>query len=174
MKVGENFRCLGEIEPFNRDLVEIGDNCLLGGQSKIILHGPIRPYKKNNKVIFEDLTWIGFRVLILPGTKLGRATLVGANSVVFGDIPPYSIVAGNPCKVIRKRSGEELLRFYVIRILMDKVLGTVHPDWSLLTMEHIKYALGHNTDSPYDPNLDLDNMTVKDVLVHFSAQGVVA
>jgi len=164
MKVGRNFRQLGDIEPFNRDWVEIGDHCLLGGQSKIILHGPIRPYRDDPRVIFEDLTWTGFRVLILPGTKIGRASLVGANSLVCGEFPPYSIIAGNPAKVIRKRDGIELLRFFVIRILMDKVLGTLEPDWSLLKMAHIKWVFGHGTDQPFDPSLDLDNMTVQEVL----------
>ena len=114
--------------------------------------------------MFEDLTWIGFRVLILPGTRIGRASLIGAASVVFGDIPPYSIAVGNPVKVIKRREPYELLRWYTIRIKMDAVLGTVEPDFSLLTMQDVKYLFGHGTESPYDPSLDLDNMTVQDVL----------
>ena len=167
MKVGKNFRNLGNIEPWNQDWVEIGDHCLLGGESKIILHGPIRPYKENNKVIIGDLSWTGFRCLILPGTKIGRCCLVGATSLVFGDFPSYSIIAGNPAKAIRRRDGYELLRFFVIRILQDKVLGVDEPDWSRLKMNHIKYVFGYGSDDPFDPDLDLDNMTVEEVLDHY-------
>lgn len=167
MKIGKNFQNWGQIEKWNPECVEIGDNCLLGHESRIVLHGPILPYKENNKVIFGDLSWVGFRSTILMGTKLGRGCLVGTNVVTNKEYPPYSIIVGNPGKVLRKRDGEEFLAFYVIRILMNAVLGTVHPDWSLLTMEHVKYALGHNTSEPYDKNLDLDSMTTDDVFKHF-------
>ena len=50
---------------------------------------------------------------------------------------------------------------------MKKVLGTIQPDWNLLTMDHIKYALGHNTPEPYDTSLDLDSMNVDDILSMF-------
>jgi len=170
MKIGKNFKCLGTIEPFNRHFVEIGDNVLLGGQSKIVLHGPIRPYRENNKIILEDLVWVGFRCLILPGTKIGRASLVGLNSVVVNDHPPYSIIAGSPAKAIKKREIGEILNFYVIRILMDGTLGVTKAKWPLLTMDHIKYALGHKTATPYDENLDLDNMTVKEILEKYATK----
>jgi len=167
MKIGKNFENLGEIERWNRQYVTIGDNCLLGTESKIVLHGPILPYKDNKSVILGDLTWIGFRSTVLMGTKLGRACLVGTNTVVRGEYPAYSIIAGVPGAVTRKRDIEELLRFYVIRILMKKVLGTIQPNWNLLTMDHIKYALGHNTSEPYDTSLDLDSMNVDDILNMF-------
>lgn len=167
MKIGKNFENLGEIERWNQQYVTIGDNCLLGTESKIILHGPVLPYKDNKSVILGDLTWVGFRSTILMGTKLGRACLIGTGTVVRGEYPAYSIIAGVPGVVTRKRDIEELLRFYVIRILMKKVLGTVQPDWNLLTMDHIKYALGYHTDEPYDTSLDLDSMNVNDILGTF-------
>lgn len=168
MKIGKNFQNHGEIERWNPQCVDIGDNCLLGTQSKIVLHGPILPYRKDNKVVLGDMTWVGFRSTILMGTKLGRGCLVGTGAVVQGHYPAYSIVAGVPAKTIRKRDAEELLRFYIIRFLMKTVLGTVQPDWSLLTMSHIKYALGHNTDEPFDSSLNLDTMSVEDVLKHYN------
>ncbi len=47
--------------------------------------------------------WIGRGACILPGVTIGEGSVVGANSVVTGDIPPYSIAAGVPAKVIKKR-----------------------------------------------------------------------
>ena len=56
-------------------------------------------------VIIEDDVWIGIRVIILPGVRIGRSSVIGAGAVVTKDVPPFSIVAGNPAKVGRKRDG---------------------------------------------------------------------
>jgi serine acetyltransferase len=51
-------------------------------------------------VIIGDDVWIGQRCLILPGTRIGDGCIVSAGSVVRGKFPPYSLIAGNPAKVI--------------------------------------------------------------------------
>jgi len=50
-----------------------------------------------------DYTWIGHNVIILPGTHIGKHSIIGAGSVVTRDVPDYAIVAGNPAKVIKLR-----------------------------------------------------------------------
>ncbi len=45
--------------------------------------------------------WIGFDVCVLPGVKIGEGSVVGARSVVASDVPPYTIAAGNPARIIR-------------------------------------------------------------------------
>lgn len=45
--------------------------------------------------------WIGFDVCVLPGVSIGEGSVVGARSVVRHDVPPFTIVAGNPARVIR-------------------------------------------------------------------------
>jgi acetyltransferase-like isoleucine patch superfamily enzyme len=45
--------------------------------------------------------WVGFDACILPGVKIGEGSIVGARSVVTEDVPPYTIVAGNPARTIR-------------------------------------------------------------------------
>lgn len=62
---------------------------------------------KNLRVIIEEDTWIGYGSVILSGVKIGRGSIVAAGSVVTSDIPEYSISAGNPCRVIKKRFSEE-------------------------------------------------------------------
>lgn len=51
-------------------------------------------------VTIEDDAWIGARAIILKGVTVGRAAIVGAGAVVTKDVPPYSIVGGNPAVVI--------------------------------------------------------------------------
>ena len=51
--------------------------------------------------------WIGFNAIILKGVTVGEGSIVGAGSVVTKDVPPYTIVAGNPARVIRSLSGSE-------------------------------------------------------------------
>lgn len=51
--------------------------------------------------------WIGFDACVLPGVTIGEGSIVGARSVVTASVPPYTIVAGNPARVIREISPEE-------------------------------------------------------------------
>lgn len=59
------------------------------------------------EIVVEDDVWIGTGAIILKGVKIGRGSVVAAGSVVTKDTPPYSIVAGNPAKVIKYRFTEE-------------------------------------------------------------------
>jgi acetyltransferase-like isoleucine patch superfamily enzyme len=45
--------------------------------------------------------WIGFEACLLPGVAVGEGAIVGARSVVAEDVPAYTVVAGNPARVIR-------------------------------------------------------------------------
>ena len=47
--------------------------------------------------------WFGINVVIAPGVTVGRGCVVGANSVVTGDLPPYHVAAGNPARILRQR-----------------------------------------------------------------------
>ncbi len=56
---------------------------------------------KCEPVIIEDEVWLGAGVIILPGVRIGRCSVIGAGSVVTKDVEPYSIYAGVPAKKIR-------------------------------------------------------------------------
>jgi len=61
-------------------------------------------------VIIENDVWIGRGVTILSGVNILNGSCIGAMSVVTKDVPPYSIVAGNPAKVLRYRFEKEIIR----------------------------------------------------------------
>ena len=53
-------------------------------------------------VVIEDDVWIGFKASIFKGVRIGRGAIVAAGSVVTKDVPPFTVVAGNPARVIRE------------------------------------------------------------------------
>ncbi|MGH9064285.1 MAG: acyltransferase [Acidimicrobiales bacterium] len=55
--------------------------------------------------VVEDDVWLGANVTVLPGRRIGQGAIVAAGAVVSRDVPPYAVVAGNPGRVIRIRSG---------------------------------------------------------------------
>ena len=63
---------------------------------------------KGDTVIGNDV-WIGQNATILPGVHIGNGAIIGANSVVGSDVDSYTVVVGNPAKVIRKRFNKELI-----------------------------------------------------------------
>lgn len=90
----------------------IGNNVTISRECMIYTHTHnIKEYKKSDnvvecsQVVIEDDVWIGARAIILPSAKtIGRGAIVGAGSVVTKQVEPFSIVAGNPAKVIGDRS----------------------------------------------------------------------
>ena len=128
-------------EMVTNPVVRIGDRCLIGRGTSIIGHltieigddvftgmnvyitdqnhgyeeldVPIGKQLPNERaVVIGKGSWIGSGSIILPGSKIGDHVVVGANSVVTGEIPSYSVAVGSPAKVIRQYDGNswELLK----------------------------------------------------------------
>ncbi|RMJ04987.1 hypothetical protein BHE90_010562 [Fusarium euwallaceae] len=90
--------------------VKIGDNCVIGPNVSIFTASlPIDPKKRQGgqgpqlgkPIIIEQDCWIGGGAMILPGRTIGKGSTVGAGSIVTKDVPPFTIVAGNPARVLR-------------------------------------------------------------------------
>ena len=58
-------------------------------------------------VIIEDNVWVGFDAVIMPGVRLGKGCIVGSKSIVTEDVPAYTIVTGNPLKIIRQLQPDD-------------------------------------------------------------------
>jgi acetyltransferase-like isoleucine patch superfamily enzyme len=102
------------------EFIQIGDDCLLG--SKIYIgdhhHGSVsnigeimnvapaqRPLADISEIIIGEKTWICDGAVILPGTRIGRCSIVGANSVVRLQEDRPALIAGVPARVIRYLDG---------------------------------------------------------------------
>ena len=113
LRIGANSQ-LGANSRIGPDVV-IGDDVVMGPDVVIMTTShafedskvPIR--RQGNlpvrRVTIGNDVWIGTRVIIMPGVRLGDGCVVGAGSVVTRDIPPMAIAAGSPARVIRKRGG---------------------------------------------------------------------
>ena len=51
--------------------------------------------------------WLGYGAMVMPGTRIGNGVIVGAGSVVRGEVPDYTVVAGNPAHVVRRRFTDD-------------------------------------------------------------------
>lgn len=59
--------------------------------------------KKSPPVVIEDDVWIGSHVIIMPGLTIKKGTIIGAGAIVTKNFPEYSIIGGNPAKLIKSR-----------------------------------------------------------------------
>lgn len=93
--------------------VVIGDNVMMGPDCIIYtrnhsfsdVNTPIRlqGFDEEKTVYIGNDVWIGGRVIILPGRKIGDGSVLGAGSVITKDVPSYAVVGGNPARVLKYR-----------------------------------------------------------------------
>ena len=92
---------------------------------------------KGDTVIGNDV-WIGQNSLILPGAKIGDGVIIGASSVVGGEIPPYSIVAGNPARLVRKRFDDEMIKLLLELKWWDKSVAEIENLGEILSSDDLQ------------------------------------
>jgi len=121
--------------PFIGDKLIIGKFCAIGRDVKFIMNGANHqlisfstypffifghgweraapnkgdlPYR-GDTIIGNDV-WIGYDSLIMPGVKIGDGAIIASRSVVVTDVPPYTVVGGNPSNPLRQRFAPETIR----------------------------------------------------------------
>jgi acetyltransferase-like isoleucine patch superfamily enzyme len=99
-----NFGCLFDGRQFR---IETGDDVSIGPEAGILTlgHDPQSSEfaLRGGDVRIGNWVWIGFRAMILPGVTIGEGAVVAAGAIVTKDVAPYTIVGGNPARVIGNR-----------------------------------------------------------------------
>ena len=124
---GEGFFANFNLTVLDTCPVTIGDNVFFGPNCTIAT--PVHPFrwqernmkKKSDGTVYDDeygkpITihsncWIASNVVITGGVTIGEGCVIGAGSVVTHDIPPNSLAAGNPCRVIREITEEDSIKY---------------------------------------------------------------
>ncbi|MFZ5571872.1 MAG: acyltransferase [Thermodesulfobacteriota bacterium] len=92
--------------------ITIGDNCMLAGNVYITdadwhgIYNRIEP-GNNEPVTLEENVWVGDSAIVCKGVTIGRNSIIGAGAVVVGDIPPNTVAAGNPARVVKDLDTRE-------------------------------------------------------------------
>lgn len=85
--------------------VKIGRHVLIAWDVNIIendYHNPGGAPPEPRPIVIEDEVWIGLRCIIVKGVRIGRGAIIAAGSVVTRDVPPFTLVGGNPAREIKK------------------------------------------------------------------------
>lgn len=98
---------------------------------------------KGDTVVGNDV-WIGQNATVMPGVHIGDGAIIGAESTVAGDVEPYTIVAGNPARLVRRRFDEELTALLLEFKWWNKSAAEIKELIPLLTssdLEHVKVEI---------------------------------
>ena len=106
--IGEDLIIIDDIEDMSTNLV-IEDRVAISPRVTLVIYAipnwsRITDFvsSKKGKIIIEKDAWIGTGAVVLPGVRIGEGAVVGANSVVRKDVPPYTVVGGVPAEEIKK------------------------------------------------------------------------
>ncbi len=103
ISIGNRVLIAHNVNIFDNDTHPQNPNARHNHYKEIITSGHPHHINLNEcEVTIHDDVWIGCQSIILKGITIGEGAIVGAGSVVTKDVPPYTIVAGNPAKIIRE------------------------------------------------------------------------
>lgn len=168
----EEYNVLYNYNPSKVKLV-IGKFCAIAAETKFIMTGdhkldavstyPFPIFKNGWEHAFETLdlpikgdivvghdVWFGYNCLIKNGVTIGSGSIIASNAVVVKDVPPYSIVAGNPAKVVKKRFDEATI---------ERLLQIAWWDWDIKDI---------TLNLPLLCNLDIDQLETVSIKIRDS------
>lgn len=130
IQIGDNFYMGSGTVLQSKEQIVIGNNAIISNNVLIVDNNnhPIEPekrmhmsqaenymgsslwsweYSQSKPIVIEDNVWIGRDAVIMKGVTVGRGSIVALRAVVTHDVPPYSVVAGNPAKVVKQLNPNE-------------------------------------------------------------------
>lgn len=134
----------------------IGKYCSIARETTFLLGGEHEyknifsyPFKKRflnedeafskGDIIVEDDVWIGYGTTVLSGVTIGKGAIIGANSIVTKDIPPYAIYVGN--KVIKYRFEpdviEKLMKIDLSKLTKEKIIDNIDILYTQINKENV-------------------------------------
>ncbi len=147
---------------FNNDKLIIGKFCMIASGVSFIMNGAnhlvesISSYpfaifgngwkeamdnkfypNKGNTIVGNDV-WIGHNVTIMPGISIGDGAIIATNSTITSNVEPYTIVGGNPAKLIRNRFDEEVTKLLLEIKWWDWEIEKITLNVSVLTGNNIE------------------------------------
>jgi virginiamycin A acetyltransferase len=148
---------------FTGDKLKIGKFCMIASDVSFIMNGanhltegvssyPFavfggdwahamdgKAYPNRGDIVVGNDVWLGYKSVIMSGVHIGDGAIIGAYSVVTKDVPPYSIVGGNPAKVIRQRFSESDTA---------RLLKLAWWDWDFDKISrHVQHLTGNDLDA---------------------------
>ena len=133
--IGKNFFANYNLTILDVAKVTIGDNVKFGPNVSIYTAGhPIHHIARNlgyeygMPVKIKDNVWIGGCTVITAGVTIGENSVIGAGSVVTKDIPANVIAVGNPCKVLREITDDDMPYYYKDRKFDEETLKDIYGD----------------------------------------------
>jgi galactoside O-acetyltransferase len=119
IEIGENFYTNHNCVILDAAKVKFGDNVFIAPLCGFYTAGHPVDAEQRNKgleyaypITIGNNVWIGGGVHVMPGVTIGDNTVIGAGSIVTKDIPSDVIAVGNPCKVLRKITDEDKLKYH--------------------------------------------------------------
>ncbi|MBY5993835.1 CatB-related O-acetyltransferase [Ferrimonas balearica] len=118
------------------DQLYIGDYVCIGAEAVILMGGnhthrtdwfALYPFMEHIEAAYQgrgdthlgDGCWVGMRAMLMPGVTLGEGAVVAAGAIVTRDVPPYTLVGGNPARPIRTRFDEATIKALLAMKIYD-------------------------------------------------------
>ena len=108
IKIGKYCLITPGVRIMSAKSIIIGDACMIAHGVYISdadwhgIYDRAEPVGNTKPIIFEDNVWIGDSAIICKGVRIGKNSIIGAGAVVTKDVPPNSIFAGNPAKLVKE------------------------------------------------------------------------
>ena len=115
INIGNNVLLCPGVRLDSASEIEVGDNCMFAAGSYVTdadwhdVYDRTKPVGTTRKVTLHDNVWIGDGAIVCKGVTIGENSVIGAGSIVTGDIPKNTIAAGNPAKVVKPLDPDQKL-----------------------------------------------------------------